>query len=751
MRSINNFEASYNSKGFTLIELSIVLVIFGLIVASSATAYVQWQNWQRYETTKTNVEDVTTAIESFLLQNGRYPCPSSLDADRTDGNAYGIEPNGVDNCETAAGSNIDTTGTPPGDDIFVVAGARTGNFLSPGTGTASAGNSQIRIGTIPFRNLGLSEQQAYDGYRNRLFYAVTEHLASSAGYEQDTGRIDVQNAAGTSYTQPAGSTHYMVFSAGDNGFGAFNYEGTQLPCPAATSLENENCDLNDATFLVDNYAAGNGTTALDDITSFGVAEVPKWERPQGGNPNDAIASGNFVGFAPTASANPAEEVDVSGSIRAQDDPSTPQLEGLIRSSELCVNNNPSDPNCFDISAITGLISDGEGMNCPNPDEFIVGIQNNAPICQVVNVGCTGNQMIIGIDANGVVNCGAPPPAGCASGTRTFCGDTQPLLAAASGSAPQVLTFTTNGSNFTRTYECNNGSWNLTASNPTTLMCGCDPTPFNITLNQSCSFNPNSTCGIRFTGTKDRQDERLCPSNVVNTVTTRNGCQCVNSTGPDNTGPCDSWRRSFLPTTPPSGYRHNTGTIAVGQEHICTSTTSGHCSGWRHRSNSCGCSDGAITNGTPRPCANGAPAQEIPQIQFQCSGGGGLGDYGRNIEVSVDQSACTCPTTPIAGVRACTNPKTPIAPHTGVPTTTTFTLLAGVCSSTTTDNGPEDTYCQPPPQPTYVWKTLTGSSTISGTSARIHNVTICDVAVESGNQRSCTKGGQTFARCSCQQK
>lgn len=736
------------SNGFTLVEMSVVMIIFGLIIASSATAYVQWQTWLRHETTKTNVEDVTIAIENFLLQNGRYPCPASLDASRTDGNAYGIEPAAGIDCETVVAGNIDTAGTPAGNDIFVVAGARAGNFLTPGTGVANAGNSQVRIGTIPYRNLGLAEEQAVDGYRNRLFYAVTEHLASSASYEQNTGRINVQNIAGTSYTQAPGETHYIVFSAGENGAGAFTQEGVQLPCPVAPAVENQNCDLANAVFVVDDFSTSNNANNLDDITSFGVAEVPKWERPQGAgaNQNHAIASGNFVGFAPAASANPLEEVDVSGTIRAQDDPSTPEIEGQVKARELCVNNDPADPNCFDVSVITGLLTDGEGMQCPNPDEYIVGIQNNAPVCQVVNVGCTGNQMIIGIDANGVVDCGDPPPPGCPTQDRTFCGDTETLLPAASGAASQTLTFSTNGFNFTRTYQCNAGAWNQTGANPANVNCGCDPAPFNVQLNESCSHNPASTCGIRFTGTRDRQQERQCPSGNVINVTTRNGCVCTNSSSPDRVRNCAThWFRGLVPTQPPSGFRYNDGEVTAGRNHVCTSTTSGYCTGWQYRSDTCGCVDGPVRNGTPRPCSNGAPFEEIPQVQFTCSG-----KWGQDVEVGANTSACNCPTTPIAGTRGCTAPKTPIAPHTGVPTTTTYTLSGGVCSSATTDDGPEDNYCQAPLPPTYVWKQITGSQPIAGLAALIHGVTQCDPATDSGLQPLCRRGGQSF-QCSCQIK
>ena len=363
------------------------------------------------------------------------------------------------------------------------------------------------------------------------------------------------------------------------------------------------------------------------------------------------------------------------------------------------------------------------------------------------IGCPGNQMIIGIDSNGVVDCGDPPPVGCPTQPVNNCGDTRNLLAAPHGDT-QTLTFGTNvGNLYTQVFQCNAGAWNLLS---TTGLCSCTPNVWNVQNNVSCADSDNNPCGSRYSGDLDRQTQRVCPSGNVNTVITRNGCVCQNTWGPDTTRSCAThWFRGLVPTQPPSGYSWNTGNVTAAREHVCSSTTSGSCSGYQYQSHNCGCS-----NGTPyqvvRACSNGAPADEIVTRQFVCNGGGGVGDYGQDVQISVDTTACTCPVGSTPGTpRACTSPTVPIAPHTGVPTTVTWSSPGpGVCTSVTTEDGPESSYCEAPPPLTCVWKRKTGALPIAGTAILTHGVDSCDCSADAGVEPLCSQGGQAYT-CSCQ--
>lgn len=78
------------AAGYSLIESAIVILVVGLLTAGFFSAYRVYLKTQEYQTTVANTDTVTIALNNFLIQNGRYPCPARLNAGRTDAD-YGIE------------------------------------------------------------------------------------------------------------------------------------------------------------------------------------------------------------------------------------------------------------------------------------------------------------------------------------------------------------------------------------------------------------------------------------------------------------------------------------------------------------------------------------------------------------------------------------------------------------------------------------------------------------------------------------
>ncbi len=64
-------------KGFTLVELAIVMVIIGLIMGAGITIWKSTIDSTRLSSTKTNLENIKTAVINFAMANGRLPCPDS--------------------------------------------------------------------------------------------------------------------------------------------------------------------------------------------------------------------------------------------------------------------------------------------------------------------------------------------------------------------------------------------------------------------------------------------------------------------------------------------------------------------------------------------------------------------------------------------------------------------------------------------------------------------------------------------------
>jgi len=219
----------FSNKGFTLLELTIVLLITGLLLGGLLVPLsTQMEQGQRART-QSQLEEIRAVLFGFVLKNHRLPCPDC------DNDAPG-------NCAAVASANAAQ--------------------ISDGEEDIIAGdNCAHETGNLPWVTLGVDEK---DAWSRHFTYRVTNNFADAAadgaGCMPDTlnvafglcsdGNIDIVTAAGTS-DYVARFVPAIVISQGRNG----------LDTTSAHELENSD---GDAVFVYRDFS-GDAISGYDDM------------------------------------------------------------------------------------------------------------------------------------------------------------------------------------------------------------------------------------------------------------------------------------------------------------------------------------------------------------------------------------------------------------------------------------------------------------------------------------------------------
>lgn len=100
-----------NNKGFTIVELLIVIVVIGILALLVITTYSGIQAKARNSKRQTDVQSIQTQLEAFFSQNGYYPSLADMNSSSwidsnmksLDKNAL-IDPSNPSNSQTLASS-----------------------------------------------------------------------------------------------------------------------------------------------------------------------------------------------------------------------------------------------------------------------------------------------------------------------------------------------------------------------------------------------------------------------------------------------------------------------------------------------------------------------------------------------------------------------------------------------------------------------------------------------------------------------
>ena len=245
-------------RGFTLIELSVVLLIISLMLGGILTIQNQKIRAERLAETNMKLDAISKALYNYRLIHGALPCPGDSSLASTHAN-FGLQANGA-SCDSGGTINSNHNSDAPYDTFG---------------------------GSVPVTTLGLPSDYAVDAWGAYFTYYLHKGASNASNFATGTSAVDVsanaiivKDESGT--TISTNNIFAIVLSHGPNGHGAYLPSGSGVPKNSGSSNTNEenncmcdntaNADLQpNFTIIVqqrtrDDYT--DASTQFDDIVRF---------------------------------------------------------------------------------------------------------------------------------------------------------------------------------------------------------------------------------------------------------------------------------------------------------------------------------------------------------------------------------------------------------------------------------------------------------------------------------------------------
>jgi len=172
-------------KAYTLVELSIVLVIISIFLSSGLNIFTNNIVQTKTVNTKEKLNIIYKSLAEYLMKNKKLPCPINLDIAKDTNSNYA--------------------------------------FINSNCATVS---NTINIGALPARDLGLSSNIAEDDFGNKILYVIDNRLTPSSSTFNATnfsnGTITISND-----TSDAIKPVLLLLSFGANSCGSYKTNGVQ--------------------------------------------------------------------------------------------------------------------------------------------------------------------------------------------------------------------------------------------------------------------------------------------------------------------------------------------------------------------------------------------------------------------------------------------------------------------------------------------------------------------------------------------
>lgn len=235
--------------GFSLLELSIIIAITGIMMAGLLSLYKSKIEQQRLERMNDNRHAIQKALVDYITDDAlitddytgqRYPCPADP----------ALAPG-------QAGFGAESVSSPDGGCL------ETGDIKK-----VTVAGMDIFIGALPVITIGLGSDVSYDVHKNQYTYAVSGNLAmlKTMVNTDATGAIQIIAENGDTIINGA---QFAVISHGQDGKGAYTLSGVRLDCTSGAK-DTENCD-DDGVFRSMRITQSEDSNFYDDsiFTSMG--------------------------------------------------------------------------------------------------------------------------------------------------------------------------------------------------------------------------------------------------------------------------------------------------------------------------------------------------------------------------------------------------------------------------------------------------------------------------------------------------
>lgn len=207
-----------NRQAYSLLELSIVIVIISILISGAMTTAVGNISNAKVKITKDRMKTIHNALGSYVTTNRKLPCPASITELKT-GDNYGQALTSCSSMSTSSGG------------VYV-----------------SSSSSNLLYGMVPVSTLGLAKEIGEDGFEDKIAYVVDKNFTDAANLSlfpnfavptfststiiNTSNNINILEKSGSATITAITNAVFVLVSYGPNKRGAFGINSsTQNPVP----------------------------------------------------------------------------------------------------------------------------------------------------------------------------------------------------------------------------------------------------------------------------------------------------------------------------------------------------------------------------------------------------------------------------------------------------------------------------------------------------------------------------------------